>query len=107
MEPKKPTCDDVITITKKFNSSVEGEVFFHWGVNSWNKPPKGLWPKDTVVFDKFSVESPMSAIDDKTYKIQIDMTRVDCEIEKIDFVLRNGDNWDNNEGQNYHIKVKE
>jgi len=109
-QPTLPTRDDCIEIQIS-NSGNTGLV--HWGINAkgstWQPPEKIYWPKHSVA-DGVAVDSPFARLSPhhpSTLKLG-PFNQTTQIIQSIDFAIKlDEDNWDNNEGRDYHILISQ
>jgi len=83
------------------------EVRMHWGIydpanGSWSTPPEEMWPPGTELHGSGpAVQSPMAPEGEGIFSLLVEPTP---EIEWIAFVFTDGDNWDNNDEQDWHLE---
>ncbi|MCF8261237.1 MAG: T9SS type A sorting domain-containing protein [Melioribacteraceae bacterium] len=107
--PEEPSPDDTITI-KIENANVGAKL--HWGVNdngdNWQTPDEIYRPTGSELFNGSgpAVQSPFIEVDTNgTLEIKIGpFNKPEQQVVRLAFVIYYLSNdWDNNNGQNYHI----
>ncbi len=108
-EPTNPTLNDQITVYS--TQAVDGSML-HWGVTvdgtNWNAPIAEYQPTGTIPFDEHAAETPFTDPDtDGIYTCVIGpFNNTSQVVDQVDFVIKIDDsNWDNNNGQDYHIVI--
>jgi cyclomaltodextrinase / maltogenic alpha-amylase / neopullulanase len=101
-DPVSPDPGDAVTIYYDQNegSISTGTIKLHWGVNSWQQPPFGMWPPNTLPAGGGPVQTVMldqgNGIWSLTIQTQVSTTQ-------LDFVFTNGPLWDDHFGFDWHI----
>lgn len=77
-------------------------ISLHWGVNGWTIPQ--AVPTGTSDFgDGRAVETPMERDSDGIWHLVVPTDR---EVWAVDFVFTDGQRWDNNQTEDWHVPVK-
>jgi alpha-glucan,water dikinase len=84
----------------------------HWGMSrkiggTWKIPSPSHWPAGSIAFGESAVQTPFMRQGGEN-RITIKLDR-NSELSVMNFALfyPDADRWDNNRGQNYHIKLPE
>lgn len=104
ISPAQPTKDDVITITA--SNGQEG-IILHWGVNKFEKPIQEYLPEGSQYHsDGKAARTPFTLNSDGKYEAKIGpFNNPKQSADYISFVTNTGNNWDNNGGSDYRIKI--
>ena len=104
ISPAQPTKDDVITITAP--NGQEG-IILHWGVNKFEKPIQEYLPEGSQYHsDGKAARTPFTLNSDGKYEVKIGpFNNPKQSADYISFVTNTGNNWDNNGGNDYRIKI--
>lgn len=104
ISPAQPTKDDVITITAP--NGQEG-IILHWGVNKFEKPIQEYLPEGSQYHsDGKAARTPFTLNSDGKYEAKIGpFNNPKQSADYISFVTNTGNNWDNNGGSDYRIKI--
>ena len=104
ISPAQPTKDDVITITAP--NGQEG-IILHWGVNKFEKPIQEYLPEGSQYHsDGKAARTPFTLNSDGKYEVKIGpFNNPKQSADYISFVTNTGNNWDNNGGSDYRIKI--
>ncbi len=104
-EPEEPRAGQWITIfydPRGGPLKESQEVFLHWGVNDWTVP-RIIAPGSSEYGDGQAVQSRMELELDGTWWVVIP---TDSEVWSVDLIFTDGQNWDNNLNQGWHIAVR-
>jgi alpha-glucan,water dikinase len=100
--------DDSIEISLELRD--ERNCLLHWGLGrhdgeSWEAPPRSIWPPGSRVFDHAAVQTPFSE-QKEPGRIVIRLNK-DLLFTYIGFALYypEEDRWDNKSGENYRIEI--
>ena len=74
----------------------------HWGIEDWKAPNEECWPKETIKVDDKAVETSFP-LDGSSIRIAFEEA---SSPSKVVFVLKRGEIWKNNEGQNFLVVLK-
>ncbi len=106
--PENPNRNDIITIT---DSAATSHSFLHWGVTvdgaDWIAPVSEYQPAGTIPFSSQAVETPFTDVDKNgVYSVKLGpFNNPKQVVQKIDFVVKTGNTWDNNNGKDYYITI--
>lgn len=107
--PENPTLNDIITITASYANS---STYLHWGVNNsgstWQTPHASYWPSETTLFNGTgpAVETQFTDNGEGVYQVVLGPFNNAAQVvNTVAFVVRNGTEWDNNNGNDYHITI--
>ncbi len=109
-EPEEPTLNEYVTITCSYATA---NTMLHWGVNAvggtWITPNTAYRPAGSNLFNGTgpAVETPFSDPDnDGVFTVVLGPFNNAAQVvNTVDFVIHNGDQWDNNGGGDYHITI--
>jgi uncharacterized protein YbdZ (MbtH family) len=104
-EPEEPRRGQWITILyDPHDGPLEGaeQVFLHWGVNDWTMP-QIVTPGSREHEAGRAVQIPMERDPDGTWWMVIP---TNSDVQSVDFVFTDGQRWDNNQTEDWHVPVK-
>ena len=109
-DPWEPQPGDLIRIIYDTDSGTipypATSVRLHWGINGWNEPPESMWPPDTeVAVSGAAVQTPMTSAAPGLDSMWVIEIQTDMTVTQLDFVFTDGTNWDNNNGNDWHVQV--
>ncbi len=100
--------DDNIELSMHMKN--QGNCRLHWGLSrkiskTWKIPPERLWPAGSIAFGDTAIQTPFEPFDDEN-RIKLSINKsADFRIINFAFYYPSSDKWDNNHGNNYHIKL--
>jgi hypothetical protein len=107
--PQNPNLNEYLTITASYANS---STYLHWGVNNsgstWQPPHSSYWPSGTTLFNGTgpAVETQFTDNGDGVYQVVLGPFNNAAQVvNRVAFVVRHGSEWDNNNGNDYHITI--
>lgn len=104
--PQVPMVSDIVTIVVNEDENMTASSRLHWGVNNWTKPHEDYWPAGSQLWnDEVAIQTPFME-QDGVWMVQMGPFNGDQMVSELNFVIHyGGDNWNNNNGQDWHISI--
>lgn len=105
--PEQPSTNDVITVVVNEDASMNANARLHWGVNNWTQPNQNYWPDGSAAWgDGMAVQSPFVQ-NGNVWTVQLGPFNQGVQVvNQLDFVIfYGGENWNNNNGSDWHIQI--